>query len=138
MSSDFTAITTRFGVLEARPEGTLRLTSPLAGFEGLTLFTLLRLPDFAPLIWMQSLEEAGLAFPLLEPDAYFPDYSQTICSHLSREATILCLVSRQAGRLGLNLLAPLLIDAMNGTAEQVIVPDPGLDVFHACENQIPC
>jgi len=138
MSSDLTTITTRFGILEARPEGTLRMTGPLAGFEGLTLFTLLKLPEYDPLIWLQSLEEPGLAFPLLEPDAYFPDYSQLVCHSLSREATILCLVSRQSGQLGLNLLAPLLIDAEKGTAEQVIVPEPSLDVFHACQNSLPC
>lgn len=137
LDADTITIDTRFGRLEATRQGTLYFTRPLPGFEGLSRFTLLSLPEQLPIIWLQSLEEAALALPLVEPDVYFPDYSQAVQKELGAEAAVLCLVSQRAGRLGLNLLAPLVIFDQQ-TAEQLVLSLPGLDIFHPLGGQSPC
>lgn len=129
---------TRFGSLQAEPHSILHFPKPLLGFEGLSQFTLLRIPEYQPFVWLQSLEEPGLAFPLLDPDPYFPGYSDQVCSEIQQDATVLCLVTRQQGVTGMNLLAPLVIADQHNEGSQIVLEKSNFDTFHPLERVPSC
>lgn len=138
MMENTISLETRFGRLEAQPQCVLHFENSLLGFEALHRFTLLSPAEFRPLVWLQSLEEPALALPMLNPDSYFPGYSDRVCQSLGEDVTVLCLVSRQQGTLGLNLLAPVLIAEQSSQARQLVLEGEGLDVFHPLGTPLPC
>ena len=75
--------TTRFGALDIEDRKVLSFPEGLPGFEGLRLFTLVPHHTAAggkgsPFVWLQSLEDGGLAFLAMEPQQAFPDYAPRV------------------------------------------------------------
>ena len=78
MNTTSVTFSSRFGTVEADPNSFLHFVRPLLGFEDLQQFALLSLDEYRPLYWLQSVEEAGLALPLLEPGEVDGDYHQRV------------------------------------------------------------
>lgn len=129
---------TKFGKVEATAEAVLNSQPPLPGFEGLSKYTLIRQADQSPIIWLQSLEEAALALPLVEPDLFFPGYSSRVQELTGSQETVLCLVTRQGDQFGMNLLAPVLLNDQVRELHQVVLTDPELELFHPLVAPPPC
>ena len=70
--------TTRFGLLEADPDLVLTFADGLIGFERCRRFIVVRHQDKSAFRWLQSLDEAHVAFPILEPMRILRDYAPTI------------------------------------------------------------
>lgn len=124
----------RFGTVEADPSSFLHFVRPLLGFEDLQRFALLTLDEYRPLYWLQSVDEPGLALPLLEPGEVDDDYHRSVveASGWSNrgELEVLCIVSRQDGQWGVNLVAPLVVDSRTSEAQQVVLKNAPYDTFH--------
>ena len=56
-----------FGEIEIRDEDILDLPDGLIGFEEYTRYVLLSIPEEAPFSWLQSVEDPGLAFVVINP-----------------------------------------------------------------------
>jgi flagellar assembly factor FliW len=134
MNTTTVTFSSRFGTVEADPNSFLRFVRPLLGFEDLQQFALLNLDEYRPLYWLQSTEEAGLALPLLEPGEVDGDYHQRVLEASGwkdrGELEVLCIVSRQDGQWGVNLVAPLVVDSRTAEAQQVVLKDTPYDTFH--------
>ncbi len=66
--------TTRFGELEVNPTDIITFNEGLLGFEHLKKYFVVDPGDSTLILWLQSTEEDRVAFPIIEPKIFKPDY----------------------------------------------------------------
>ena len=135
--------TTRFGALDVEERKVLTFPDGLPGFEGHRRFTLV--PHHtaeggkgSPFVWLQSLEDGGLAFLAMEPHQAFPDYAPRVPR---AEMEALALLSEEQGEeaarprlyslltippgdpagITANLMAPVVVNPRARLAKQVVL-----------------
>lgn len=121
------AYSEQFGELDYAEDAALLFPRGLPGFEQCRRFVLLDNPRHAPLVHLQSLENAGLCFLALPVRAVEPDYETALSEDdaealgTAAPALELALLSVAAGgRLTANLLAPVVIDLATHRAVQAV------------------
>lgn len=133
--------TSRFGIIDVDNDLVITFPEGLIGFETCRDYVVVRHDDKSAFRWLQSLEESGVAFPIVEPFAFRPDYAPTISdtdAHmlgLKRDTpTLLFVVVSVPGHdpqaMTANLLAPLVINGETRQGKQVIVQDDGYRTRH--------
>ena len=123
--------TTRFGEIEVDENETIELPHGLIGFPELKRFVLLDHDKDSPFKWLQSLEDGGIAFVLINPLLFKPDYSievtQAEVSDLDlkkEEDAVICAIITMPSNpknMTANLKAPLIFNLQNRTGKQVIL-----------------
>ena len=109
----------------------LTLVGGLAGFPHAERYALVEVSATSPLFRLRSLEVSDLEFLVVPPSVFFPDYAPEIddvtaarLGLADAEDALLLLVltlGTEPGAATANLLAPLLINARNRQAAQVVV-----------------
>lgn len=126
-------ITTRFGQIEYDPENTLHFPAGMVGFPQLRDFIVMPNKKQGPLFWIQSTDDADIAFVLTDPSNFFLDYGvipdeterQLLQITDEDEVFILAVVTVPPDQnITLNLSAPILFAPKTNRAIQVIVDDP--------------
>lgn len=59
--------TTRFGELEVDKKDIIEFTEGLLGFENQKKFFIVDPGDQTLILWLQAIDDAGTAFPIIEP-----------------------------------------------------------------------
>ena len=116
-------VTARFGELEIAEEQIYTLVSPIPGFPATKSFFFIQKEKIAPFQWMQSIEESGVTFVVVEPHHFFHDYFPAIGSGELRELGLekieesllmtIVVLPEDMTKMTANLRGPLLIN--NGT-----------------------
>jgi flagellar assembly factor FliW len=132
--------TTRFGELEVEKKDIITFKEGLLGFDNLKKFFIVDPGDQTLILWLQSADDAGTAFPIIEPKIYKPDY---IAKLLPVELTSLELESvndasiytvltipQVVTEMSANLKAPIIINNKTKTARQIVLQDSKLEVKH--------
>jgi len=123
-------IQTRFGEVEYNPENLLHFPAGMIGFPTLHDFIVMPNKKEGPLFWIQSIDEAGIAFVLTDPSNFFLDYhlkpDETEKSSLQiandDDCYVLSVVTvPQDQKITLNLAAPILFSPKTNRAIQVIL-----------------
>lgn len=133
---------TRFGKIEVDEEAIITFSQGLFGFENYRQFVVLCLDEKSPFRWLQSLEEPSLAFVVIEPRHFMPDYAPTISDvdaealALSADTPVLTfvIVTIPPGKpeeMTANLMGPIIINAVTRQARQVIVEDDCYSTKHS-------
>ena len=133
--------TTRFGTIEVDLDLVIHLSEGIIGFESCRDYVVVRHDDKSAFRWFQSLQEPGVAFPVVEPFSFRPDYAPTISDTDARmlglkadTPTLLFVVVSVPGNdpraMTANLLAPIVINAPTRQGKQVIVQDEGYSTRH--------
>jgi len=133
--------TTRFGTIDVDLDLVVVFPDGLIGFETCRDYVVVRHDDRSDFRWLQSLDEPAVAFPVVEPFAFRPDYAPTISDadarilNLKQETpTLLFVVVSVPGldpkAMTANLLAPLVINGESRRGKQVIVQDEGYTTRH--------
>ncbi|MCS6949721.1 MAG: flagellar assembly protein FliW [Armatimonadota bacterium] len=133
---------TRFGRIEVDEEAVITFSQGLFGFEEYRRFVVLCLDEKSPFRWLQSLEEPGLAFVVIEPRHFMPDYAPTISDAdvealQLREDTpyltfvIVTIPPGKPEQMTANLMGPIIINAATRMARQVIVEDECYSTKHS-------
>lgn len=130
--------TTRFGELEVDKKDIITFKEGLLGFEQLRKFFIVDPGDQTLILWFQSLDDASVAFPIIEPKIFKPDY---IVKLLPAELTSLSLetvneasiytvltIPKDATQMSANLKAPIVINNKTKEARQIVLQDSKLDV----------
>src|SRR5690606_13234487 len=73
--------TSRFGHIQISQEDVVQFPEGLLGFESLREFVLIDDPNDEIFAWLQSCQEPGIAFPILEPELFTPNFSVTLTKH---------------------------------------------------------
>jgi flagellar assembly factor FliW len=138
--STFRALTKAFGAVEVDERQRLRLPFGLLGFENLHDFALLDAAQ-PPFYWLQSLEVADIAFALIDPRVFRPDYSPGVSAEelaeiglqRSEDALVFAIVTipEQPREMTANLQGPLLVNRETRIGRQFISNDPRWLVRHS-------
>lgn len=137
---EMTVATSRFGKLTIRPENIITMVSPFLGFPDSQHFILKPHGAESPFVWLQSLDEPGLAFVVTSAATLAPQYQPTIPALVRQELDaaendpleILLILTIPHGdplKMTANLLGPVVINSQKRLAKQV-VQDP--KVFDHC------
>ena len=109
--------TTRFGDIDCPEDKILKIPSGIIGFPASTRYLILDHDRDVPFKWMQSLDQGELAFVIMDPVWFKPDYRVTIAVD-------------EIGELGrvneddlVNLRGPVVVNAGTRTAKQLILRD---------------
>ena len=128
-------ITTRvFGEIEIDDSKIIRFPFGIIGFPEMTDFALVfdeeRGKD-TPIRWLQSLQEAGFAMPVMDPLLVAEDYNPEVednhlipLGEMTAEDTLVLVtvtVPKEFKKMSLNLQAPIIINADSKKATQIIV-----------------
>jgi len=113
-----------------------------AGLPGFVKFTRWALLDASrkPFYWLQSVELPELAFALIDPFLFRPDYSLDLPDELLAEIGVrspddalvfsIVTVPANGGPITANLLAPVVISRINRVGMQAILVDSRWQVKH--------
>lgn len=127
--------TRNFGTLLVRPEQIITFLPGLLGFGQYTRYVLLERPQDAPFLWLQCVDAPDVAFVVLDPVLFFPDYRPQsspevlgeVEAHHENEVEVLVILTIPPGRpqdITANLMGPLVINLAIRRGRQVVLDDP--------------
>ncbi len=130
--------TTRFGQVSVNENEILQFSEGLLGFADLKKFVLLDDPHDDIFAWLQSCDDAAIAFPLLEPEICAPNTKLQLAKSdlealkIGPEAHVskFCIVTIPADptKMTANLKAPIVINIDKKTARQCVLQDNNLAI----------
>src|SRR5690606_29830245 len=110
----------------------------LLGFNDLENFVLLDDPNDEIFAWLQSCDEASIAFPVLEPELFEDNYSlklsKTDLDSLQAKDTAglrsFCIITipEDPARMTANLKAPVVVNLEKRVARQCVLQDNKLEI----------
>ena len=141
----------RFGPIEVPDNKLIAMERPILGFEEFRHFCLIEIDELRPFMWLQSSEDSSVAFLIVNPLVFFPDYRIEINSAEiaelmvdqveSVETYVVVTVSENPAEMSINLQGPILINTENNLAKQLVLVNSNYNVRHrvldALETQQP-
>lgn len=131
--------TKTMGTIEVADEHIITIPSGLFGFEEYTDFALID-SEYAPLIWLQSRQDASLAFLLIDPFIICEDYEVDIDDKSLAKIGVsdpsdvvvfaIVTVPKEGGPVTANLQGPLIINRRNNKCMQAILNDSKYTTKH--------
>ena len=123
-----------FGKITISPEQILEFPEGLLGFEDYTKFALIEESEESAFKWLQSLQETGLAFIVIQPELFLDDYKPLIpedeLESIGVESisdllklVIVTIPRDNPNAMTANLQGPILINRKNKKAKQFISRD---------------
>ena len=133
--------TLRFGEIEIEEDRIFEFKLPIIGFDELKKYAIVDLNKDGLFKWLQSLEDPGLAFPVVSVFSmninYSVDLPDNVVEALNINAVESLLVLNIASipqdnpqETTLNLLAPLVFNLDSMTAGQIILSGSGYDISY--------
>jgi flagellar assembly factor FliW len=132
--------TTRFGELEVNPTDLVTFAEGLFGFENLKKYFVVDPGDSTLILWLQSTEEEKVAFPIIEPKIFKPDYiAKLLPADLNgleleslQTAKLYCILTVPANvtEMSANLKAPIVINSAKKIGKQIVLQDSKVSVKH--------
>ena len=125
---------TRFGPFDVPRESLLTFPSGLLGFPEWTSYVILDHDTDAPFKWLHCVEEASLAFVVIDPALFNPNYQVTISPEARLEvggneadelslAVILTIPSDDPSAMTANLRGPLLMNHRTRLCKQLVLTE---------------
>ena len=130
--------TTRFGELEVDKKDIIEFTEGLLGFENQKKFFIVDPGDQTLILWLQSTDDAGTAFPIIEPKIFQPSYmvkllpvelNSLALENLQNASVYTVLtIPQNVTEMSANLKAPIIINNKTKMARQIVLQDSKLEV----------
>lgn len=128
--------TSRFGVIEIAEDRILEFSEGLVGFPALKRFLVIDDENSAPFRWLQSLDEADLAYVAVEPKWVMPSYQLDLPPSVAAglgigqpdDMSVLVIVTipEDPREMTANLRGPLVFNATSRKAAQLVLDDDNL------------
>ncbi len=127
--------TTRFGEIEVPEAQVLSLPLGMVGFPRLSRYAILEHRPGSPFHWLQCLERPDLAFVIMDPLVFDPDYHLALGDNEAkllqvgdpRHIQVWVVVTIPQGSpeaMTANFKAPVVVNLQNRLAAQIILEDP--------------
>jgi len=128
-------VSTRFGDLEVDDGSLLTFPSGILGFPDRTRYVILDHDTDAPFKWLHCVDQADLAFVIIDPAFFKPDYRVQLAAealakiHAAPDcqdltiAVILTIPSHDPSRITGNLRGPLVMNPHSRLCKQVVLSD---------------
>ena len=130
----------RLGQLEVPESKVINMEKPILGFERLQQYCLVEVDELKPFLWLQSVEDAAVAFLVINPRVFFPDYRIEVNSKEIAELAIdkveavetytVVTVPDDPRQMSVNLQGPILINTENNRAKQLVLVNSEYRVQH--------
>ena len=121
----------KLGTLEIPDDKVIHLQKPILGFERLTEFCLVEVDDLRPFLWLQAVEEPSVAFLVVNPTIFFPNYrievnpqelAELRIERVEKVETYVILTAHaNPENTSVNLQGPILINTDNNRAKQLVL-----------------
>lgn len=119
-----------FGEVEIDENRILTIQGGMFGFEGYERFVLIGVQEQKPFEWIQCVDESSLAFVVLRPDLFMPDYKLSI-SEADRTALgvksesellcyVVCVIPDDMRKITVNLKGPVVVNPGTRLGRQTI------------------
>lgn len=123
--------TSRFGRLEVAKDKLIHFPNGLIGFPDVQRYILMDYKDTL-LKWLQAVDASDVAFIVVQPFEFFPEYSVKIESSVKDfldikeedDLTIITILRVEENNVTANLQGPLVINSVNKKGIQIINEDP--------------
>jgi flagellar assembly factor FliW len=132
--------TTRFGEIEVKESDLLELPQGLIGFPELKRYVLLDHDKESPFKWLQSLDDGAIAFVLINPLLFKPDYTVEVTeaevSDLELKAeedaviSVIITIPTNPQNMTANLKAPLVFNLHNRRGKQLVLSNSSYTTRH--------
>jgi flagellar assembly factor FliW len=124
-------VTSRFGTLNVDDERVITFNKGLLGFPDYTRYALIQTGEENYFFWLQAVDEPNLAFVVTDPSIFFKDYEVPIKDETQAEidladlahAQVFVICNKVDDWLTGNLLGPIVVNAANRLAHQVVLTD---------------
>lgn len=124
-------LSSRFGRLSVDDDRIITFPGGVLGFPDHRQFALIQTSQENYFFWLQSVEDASLAFVVTDPSIFFKDYEIPIREETRQElsvtdpASVQCFVicNKVGEWLTGNLLGPIVVNAENRLAQQVVLTE---------------
>ncbi len=123
--------TTRFGDIEIDEKDVIALPAGIIGFPELKQYVLLDHDQDSPFKWLQSLEDGSIAFVLINPLLFKPDYlvevneaevgDLDIVAEEDAVVSVIITMPSDPQKMTANLKAPVIFNLKNRKGRQVIL-----------------
>jgi flagellar assembly factor FliW len=121
----------RLGQFEVPTDKIIKMARPILGFEKLTEFCLVEVEAVAPFLWLHSTEDPAVAFLVVNPLVFFPEYRIEINSQeivelsvsgvKDVETYVIATVPEDFRQMSVNLQGPILVNTSNRLAKQLVL-----------------
>ncbi|MBI5184064.1 MAG: flagellar assembly protein FliW [Nitrospinae bacterium] len=125
--------TTRFGEIDVKDEKIIFMPVGLLGFEHIKRYILLNHSKEGPFMWFQAIDDPSLAFILIDPLFFRPDYKIDISKEDiveigitdEKDVVILAIVTLRDDpqKMTANLQGPIIINAKTRLAMQIVLAE---------------
>ncbi len=132
--------TGRFGHLTVGNDETIIIPQGILGFPEYTKFCLIDPADDTLILWLQSLENPQVVFPVLEPKVFRLDYTAKLSALELRELKLdnvnqsavlsILTIPEDITQMTANLKAPLVVNLKQQVAKQVVLQENEYSVKH--------
>ena len=120
-----------FGEIDIPQDKIITMEKGMIGFSELKNYTLIynseKENDKKSIMWLQSMDDGDIAFPVMTPDIIMPDYKPTVNEeHLNEENMYVIVtvnVPSDITKIACNLKAPIVVNTDSNKAAQLIVED---------------
>jgi len=137
--------TKAFGLIEVDEKQKISFPQGLFGFEDFRDYTLLD-AEHQPFLWLQSLDDQDIAFILINPFLFRPDYEVNVSNEELTEIGItspekalifvIVTIPQDGNSMTANLQGPLVINKENMTGMQAVLSDARWKTKHDIISEI--
>jgi flagellar assembly factor FliW len=121
---------TRFGTIEVPDDTILTFPSGMIGFGDLHRYSIVKQREDSVFLWLQSVDDGALAFPIVLPWVFYWDYEVQLSDEDMRlldveradQISIYCVVRVTANvrEATINLFSPVVVNNEERTARQIL------------------
>ncbi len=123
--------TSRFGPIFVEDDRILTFPHGLLGFPDRTRFALIQTGPENYFFWLQSADDAALAFVVTDPSTFFREYAVAMREETLSDlqfsdvstAQVFVICNKVGEWLTGNLLGPIVVNAANRMAQQVVLTE---------------
>jgi len=128
--------TTRFGTITIEEEKIITMPFGMLGFPDVKRFVILQHKENSPFFWYQSVDDPMLAFVIMSPFLFKPDYkvdSENVLKEMSWNEeekqnnlelyVVVNIPKRAPDKMTANLIGPILINNKIHQAVQMVISD---------------
>jgi flagellar assembly factor FliW len=127
--------------MEIPEDKIIHMERPILGFERLKQYCLIEMDELAPFLWLQSTEDANVAFLVMNPVTFFPKYRIEINSQeiaelevvdpSTVETYVILTIQKESQDITANLQGPILVNSQNNRGKQLVLVNSRYEVQHS-------
>jgi flagellar assembly factor FliW len=120
---------------------------PILGFEGFRQFCLIEIEELAPFFWLQSVQDPTVAFMVVNPIVFFPDYRIVVnpkeiaelkVNRLELvETYVIVTIDHDTASISVNLRGPILVNTDSRLGKQLVLANSNYRVSHPILESFP-